>query len=184
MIKNNYLKLRRLIPKILLQAWQITHTSERKLEHMVWVKNKLAVFNTHSRLKMASAVSCTYMLLSCTNLTLRISGNQWTPTTTPVPENPSRIASTFGLPTEIANISCNHFCPSYEKKPSSVCLFFIWFRPERRLPMIKPIFLTESESSSQGMSTFSGTSRRCSPQHRALHIAEGHLESPLCRLSF
>ena len=57
-IKNNDLKLRRLIPKILLQAWQRTRTSQEKLEHTVWVKNKLAVFNTYSLLKMASVVPC------------------------------------------------------------------------------------------------------------------------------
>lgn len=142
MIKNSDLKLRS-IPKIVLQARQITRTSEQKLEHMVWVKNKLAVFNTYSHLKMASVVSCMYVLLLCTNLMLHISGNQLTPTITPVPPNPSRIASPLGLSKEIENIYCSYFCLTYikKKKSASVCLFFIWFRLERHLLWSSPSFL-------------------------------------------
>lgn len=120
MIKNNGLKLRRLVPKILLQSWQITQTSEQKPGHTVWVKNKLAVFNIYSHLEMASVVSSLYiyMLLSCMSLTLHISGNQFTWTITPVPLNTSRIAFPFGLSKEIKNIYFNFFCLTYEK---------IWF---------------------------------------------------------
>lgn len=142
LIKNNDLKLRRLIAKILFQAWQITCTSEQKLEHMVWVKTTLAVFNTYSHLKMAPVVSSINILLSFMNLTLHISGNQLTPAITPAPLNSSRIASPFRLSKEIENIYCNHFCLIYEKVYFCLFTFLIWFRLKRHL-------LWSSPSSSQ-----------------------------------
>lgn len=72
---------------------------------------------------MASVVSCMYVLLLCTNLTLHICGNQLTPTSTPVPPNPSRIASPLGLSKEIENIYCSYFCLTYKKNVKNLLQF-------------------------------------------------------------